>query len=370
MRLLKQRGISLVELMVSITVGLVLMAGVVQLFLSSKVTFSTQSAITRVQETGRLAIDFIADDLRMAGYMGCANFAEKPVENYLKDTTGLLYRFDKPIEGIDENVTDTGYPNRLSNSDALILRSANSNMVGLQGTSESDRIYIENTGVEKKGCPNNKDKYSGFCEGDIVVVASCSKGIVFQATKFEFANKLPTDDLPEVAPQAEEEAAVGSDAKYLVIYHEANDGFDPGNNNGKGEWAERDYFGSDSQLLRVNTVFYYVANNVTSGRPGLFRKVNDEVQELLTGVEEMQLKYGLNTNSDRAPDKFVDAKDIPASEWDKVTAIKVELLVVSTDENALDELQKYTFNGKLVTAPDRRMRQVFTSTIAIRGRMP
>ncbi|WP_444908667.1 PilW family protein [Microbulbifer sp. TRSA005] len=377
MNLLKQRGISLVELMVSITVGLVLMAGVVQLFLASKVTFNSQSAIARVQETGRLAMDFIAEDLRMAGYMGCADFSVTRLDNHLKDTTALIYRFESPIEGVDEGITDKSYPaGRLSSTDALILRSANSNTMGLQGTNTADRIYIENTDFEEKACPNDKDKYSGFCEGDIVVVASCSKGIVFQATKFEFANKLPTDDLSETTPQETtqqegDEETAGKNAKYIAIYHEAIDGFKPGNI--KAEWEVEqgsESFGGDSQLLRVNTAFYYIANNTASGRPGLFREVNGDVQELMTGVEDMQLKYGRDTNNDRAPDEFVDAKDIPASDWNKVTAIKVELLVVSTDDNVLDEPQKYTFNGSLVSAKDRRMRQVFTSTIAIRGRMP
>ena len=69
----QQKGLSLVELMVAVTLGLVLMGGVIQLFLSSRVVFSTQQSLSRVQENGRFAIEFITRDLRQAGYAGCTN---------------------------------------------------------------------------------------------------------------------------------------------------------------------------------------------------------------------------------------------------------------------------------------------------------
>src|SRR5690606_4166664 len=69
----KQQGLSLIELMIAIALGLVLMLGVIQMFLSSREVFSTQQAMSRIQETGRLSIEFMANDIRMAGYAGCAD---------------------------------------------------------------------------------------------------------------------------------------------------------------------------------------------------------------------------------------------------------------------------------------------------------
>ena len=67
----EQRGLSLVELMIAIALGMVLMLGVMQMFLSSRVVFSTQQGMSRIQETGRLAIEFLSRDIRMAAYYGC-----------------------------------------------------------------------------------------------------------------------------------------------------------------------------------------------------------------------------------------------------------------------------------------------------------
>ena len=51
----RQSGLSLVELMIAITLSLLLIAGVLQIFLSSKQTYSTNNALSRVQESGRFA---------------------------------------------------------------------------------------------------------------------------------------------------------------------------------------------------------------------------------------------------------------------------------------------------------------------------
>lgn len=63
-----QRGFSLVELMVALVVSLLLLAGVIQVYLSSKQAYRVQDNIARIQENGRLAIAFVSRYLRLAGY--------------------------------------------------------------------------------------------------------------------------------------------------------------------------------------------------------------------------------------------------------------------------------------------------------------
>ena len=67
------RGFSLVELMVAITLGLLLTAGMIQLFSSSRLTFQTTDGLARIQENGRFAMELLKRDLRQAGERGfCA----------------------------------------------------------------------------------------------------------------------------------------------------------------------------------------------------------------------------------------------------------------------------------------------------------
>lgn len=64
----KQKGLSIVELMVALAVGMVLIAGILQVFLSSKNTYAVNQAMSRVQENGRFALEFVARSARQAGY--------------------------------------------------------------------------------------------------------------------------------------------------------------------------------------------------------------------------------------------------------------------------------------------------------------
>ncbi|MDP5208467.1 PilW family protein [Microbulbifer sp. 2205BS26-8] len=361
----KQWGISLVELMVSITVGLVLMAGVVQLFLSSKLTFTTQQAMSRVQETGRLAMEFMSEDIRMAGHMGCLNVASfgpdnKFFRNFLKDETTLAYNYEVAVDGMDASKVKDEYPEPpnggvLAGTDALLIRSASGRNVGIARKNDPTQLFIENTGVETGECDNgtNKtDKYSGLCAGDILAVADCDSVRVFQATGFTGS-----------AGSAE-----------IGVQHTDDSSFTPGNRVatwGAEDIDERQTFGKDAQILTIQNIFYYIANNTTNN-PSLFRQVNkDGPQELLQGVEDMQLTYGVDTNSDGTPDTYRPAHQIAANQWGSVSSVRLELLVASTEDNVLQEPQGYTFNGVPVDDPgDRRLRQVFSTTVAIRGLLP
>ncbi|ABI56213.1 PilW family protein [Alkalilimnicola ehrlichii MLHE-1] len=63
-----QRGVTLVELMVSLLIGSIILLGVVSLFAASRQTQETQQHINRVAEDARFFTEFIARDIRMAGY--------------------------------------------------------------------------------------------------------------------------------------------------------------------------------------------------------------------------------------------------------------------------------------------------------------
>jgi type IV pilus assembly protein PilW len=63
-----QRGLSLVELMVAITLGLLIVAVIGQLFLGSKQTYRTQDGAARLQESARYALGLLTREFRLARY--------------------------------------------------------------------------------------------------------------------------------------------------------------------------------------------------------------------------------------------------------------------------------------------------------------
>jgi len=64
-----QGGFTLIELMIAMLIGVFLMTGVIQIFLSAKQAYRLQENLSRLQENGRFAMDMIAQDIRMAGYV-------------------------------------------------------------------------------------------------------------------------------------------------------------------------------------------------------------------------------------------------------------------------------------------------------------
>lgn len=67
-RLIAQQGFTLVEIMVAMTISLLLLAGVLQIFISSKASYNLQSGISRLHENARFASDTMAQNIGIAGY--------------------------------------------------------------------------------------------------------------------------------------------------------------------------------------------------------------------------------------------------------------------------------------------------------------
>lgn len=75
-RMKKQIGMTMVELLIAMGLGIFLLAGVIQVFLGSKQTFTTINAQSHMQENGRFAMDFMARILRHGGYTTEINIDE------------------------------------------------------------------------------------------------------------------------------------------------------------------------------------------------------------------------------------------------------------------------------------------------------
>lgn len=73
-------GFTLIELMVSLTLGLVIMLAAMQLLLTNQMSFNLQSGMGNVQENGRFALDYINGTVRAAEYS----------QNDTNSTTGII----------------------------------------------------------------------------------------------------------------------------------------------------------------------------------------------------------------------------------------------------------------------------------------
>lgn len=81
-----QQGFTIVEIMLAITLSLVLMAGVIQVYLSSKESFRVQNELAQVQENQRIAVEFLRRDISQAGFVPFGS--TKTVTNRIAITDG------------------------------------------------------------------------------------------------------------------------------------------------------------------------------------------------------------------------------------------------------------------------------------------
>ena len=95
----KQRGVTLVELMIAITISSIVMLGIGSVYTSSKRSFKLQEEFSRLQENGRFAINYITRFVRGAGYSGCASAVKNNLTNNLNNSTDHPWAFDTGIEG-------------------------------------------------------------------------------------------------------------------------------------------------------------------------------------------------------------------------------------------------------------------------------
>jgi len=314
-----QKGLTLVEIMIAVTISLVLLAGIMQIFLSSKQSYNIQQALSRVQENARLVTDVVLRDITAAGYMGCLG-ATNDIVNTLADQTAN-YAYATAIEGVE------GGP---GNPDSITIRRVIEGMsvpVVEPMTSGTSAITLDTTNLN----------YSSLKQWDVVTVSDCAGAAVFMIT-----NEPDTDG---------------------VIQRDADVAATSGVNQGQSNTTEdlKRIFGSKSattaKLYRVGTTAYQVLPSESGRTTSLFVAGN----ELVEGVEDLQIQYGLASGAPTptAPtiaEQYVDADDV--TNWNDVISVRLTFVINS---------------GDLIINPgdgDGRLKKTFSTTIRLRNRVP
>jgi len=132
----RQQGLSLIELMVALTIGLILMLGVGQIFLSNKASYNIQNGLGQLQENARFALNIMSQDIGMAGY--------DPVED---GTTVDAFNAANTLENQSANA-DLGFTvaaGTASDTVEINYTSATDCNGNASGGTATNRYYLNNT---------------------------------------------------------------------------------------------------------------------------------------------------------------------------------------------------------------------------------
>ncbi|ACL74295.1 conserved hypothetical protein [Thioalkalivibrio sulfidiphilus HL-EbGr7] len=326
----RQKGLSLVELMVAMVIALILTAGVISIFVGSQTAYRFNDAMSRVQENGRYAINVLSHDVRMAGYAGCARPGAVPISNIANPPT--LGDFDPAllVEGMDDVSAGTTIGTRqvVAGTDVLILRG------GSDAVGQLNAQKVENANAQLVA------NAGGWVAGDVLMVTDCTAVDIFRATN------------------------VSSGASGTTIAHASS--------MNTQNFLSKVYF-QGAEVMAYRERSYFVAfRDANAPVPSLYRRVGQaNSEELVEGVEDLQILYGVDTSGDQQVDTYMNAGQVAAANrWPDVLSVRLSMLLVSPENNVIDAPQQITFNGVTFTPADRRLRQIATTTIGLRNRLP
>lgn len=333
----KQLGISLVEILVALVISLFLLGGIVQVYTANKSSYAFTDAVGRVQENARFAMDTITQDLRMAGFFGCTAYDPADTENITNnlDPDGTDYDpnlHDYAGLGVLAGTDNDG----VNGSDSITVRGAKPVQFNVQppfNVTTSDDINVT---IDLQGKLQNED---------IVMISNCIGADIFQIT----ADPVTAGTITTI------EHAIGGEP--------GNINTDPGCADPTKLCLSRTY-GNDASLFEVQTVTYDI--RTVDGEPTLFRSEFNDAEELVEGVEQMQLLYGVDTTNDGFANQYVVFSN--GLSVNDVISVRLMLLLRSDVGANVGGEQTVAFNGQNLTFNDNRLRQVFTTTIALRNR--
>jgi type IV pilus assembly protein PilW len=311
----RQTGISLVELMVAMVVGLLLLGGITRIYVSNQQSFIALEQLSRMQETGRFAMDMINQDLRRAGYWGgnvdlTTNGGDPgpatPAHTCADDNAwGRMMAWR--VSGRDN--TNAGYgcaTDYLADTDIVTMRYAGPEPVASAAVSGDGGLYLQST------------LFMGW------VMTGALRNTAGNTPPAEIAT-APEHLRPEVRRMV-------SNAYYV------------------GDSGRTCPSGDVIPALRR------VSLDPATGRP--------VVEEVASGVEQLQVRYLVDG-------AYRDAGAISDDEWRNVSAVRVWVLVRGEcpEPDLLNDTVYAMGDTVWPPAPDNFRRQLYSSTVMLRNQM-
>ncbi len=330
-----QSGLTLLELMIAMVIGIVLLMGTVTMFISNKQSYKVQEEMGRLQENARFAMEMLIRDIRMAGYSGCADDITK-INNTLNggDTNTNLFSMNDAVEG-----SESAANWQPSNSTHVVADI-------LAGTDGITVRYLDPAGISiSEAMPNVSAQLKvttvgDLQEGDIIALSDCSSADIMEITQIQTASSHLGHNQGNVAAPRVGNATSNLSKSY----------------------------GEDAEIMRFIARRYFIGDDDKG--PALFRVHNGgSAEEIIEGVQNMQILYGEDTNNDFIADIYRIAADV--ANWENIITVRLALLMRTLDQNFGEERDTRTYDllGTVVGPfNDNFRRRVFTSTVLIRNR--
>ena len=325
---LKQQGLSLIELMIALTLGIFLVFGVIEVFVSSKQTYRSQDAISRLQENARFALDTLVSDARRAGYVGCSLIDSADINIASSSPTISSYSAAESFYGYQNTGTGTWDP--------TLPTELTTALGGLTPADDTDILTVQIAGACSTPLTTSMTNANdseividtsscSFSPNDVVMVSDCDSVDIVRTNGTTDTLLLLTQGLSKA---------------YTTINY--------------------------AEVLSVKSATYFIADD--NGIPSLYVLDNNQDSSplaLIEGVENMQIQYGIDDTADGVPNQYKNAPT--GTEWDNVVSARISLLMRTIESNN-GEAFDFNIGGTDITYAAGPTRKLFETTVQLRNR--
>ena len=299
----RQRGVTLVELLISLALGLAVLVGLSAVYVAAKQSFRFQETGGRMQEDAMFAMETISRELRMAGFAGCRGVEKiniAGVDTYFPNL-GLTTPAPGGISG----------PNPLAaveplNAEVILKPLSPSNFVrGFDSvpaamfavaptSSATDSLFIAGGSARAASVTATM-----AAAGDPLTIAAGSAAFLDPSKIYN----MVVSNCNSSSLFAGQVAGGGTQIAHTTAIGNATVG-----TNAANSFPSAPLYGADAIVMPLEWSFYYVATRAGAATPSLYRVAYDgnarvNAEELVSNVESMRLHYGENTanNPDGSP---------------------------------------------------------------------
>ncbi|WP_088917713.1 PilW family protein [Granulosicoccus antarcticus] len=351
-----QQGLSLIEIMIAMVVGLLLVGGMITVFAGSKRSAELNKTMAMIQENGRFALSSMVSDVRLAGFQGCTDSRIKariratlaPTSDFsLSNISSSLINADgswapaAPLNFVPP--TTAGSP--LPGTYALSVQ------FGSPETRQIQAMANVSTDVVIAGSDP-----AIVTTGDLALISNCQVADIFMVTN--------------AANGVLKHAAVGNG----------------GNNRLSAPYGQTS--NERARIMRFEANIYYVGNTQRTNAAGepvyaLYRQswpYDRPPVEMVEGVSNMKVRLGFRNPDGNSNLNYVSPEDSAAASG-RVESVEIGILMQSFEQVAADtDNRAYLLAGTTLSPgsssssasthyiADRSLRLAFGSTVSIRNR--
>lgn len=377
---LRQRGLSLIELMISLAILSMVTLGLIQMFEANQETSGMLRGQALMGESGRFATEMIARSVRRAGYRGCNS--KREIEDTI-NTVPYEFALTNGIRGYEgsgsswsPDFSTTQMP-RMEGGSAtnLYTPSCSESPVDTAScTSES------NAGVDLDKLQPDTDVITvWFASNDEYTVDTAAQAMT-TGTEAILLNDSTTDIDPALSQY---QVALINDCateNMFVITQISNSGGQAELSHvaGVGPGATQNLtptlgtgagYQAGVVVMPIHSHTFFVAESENKNEFGdpiysLFRKDTvGEPIELVEGIEDLQILYGVDRGGEMlVPSTYVTAANVSTDEWVDIVAVRISVTANSVDRVTSDD-------DDPSSESDGMLRRTYTSTIRLRNRL-